>query len=212
MKLEVAKRNTEEGLESLRSKKLVPAICYGPDIDPISIQIPYGEVVSLLHKAGSSTIIDLEVAGEGAHEVLIKDIQRHPVTEDILHIDFYAIKRGEEIEIDVPLEFVGQSKAAQAGGVLTYVMYELPVRCRPRNLPEKIEIDLSLLAELGQAITVADIHPGEGVTILSEPEEAIAIVSEAKEEVEEEDTSAEDIAEVLAGDEGEESEESAKGE
>lgn len=205
MKLEAAKRDTKQSLDTLRENLLVPAICYGPDLEPLAIEIPYGETVSLLHDAGSSTIIDLEVGGE-AHEVLIKDIQRHPVTEDILHVDFYAIKRGEEIEINVPLEFVGESKAANAGGVLTYVMHELPVKCRPRNLPEQIEIDISLLEELGQSITVSDLELGDDIVIMAEAEDAIATVAEAREE-EEEDTSAEDMAEVLAGDTEEENEE-----
>ena len=207
MKLEVAKRDTTTKLDALRADKLVPAVCYGPELEALPIQIEYGEAVALLREAGSSTIIDLEVAGDEGHEVLIKDVQRHPVTEEVLHIDFYAIKRGEEIEINVPLEFVGESAAARAGGVLSYIVYELPVRCRPRNLPEHITIDLSLLEEIGQSITVADLKLGEDVSITADPEETIAIVSEAKEEEEEEDTSAEEIAEVLADDSAEESSE-----
>jgi large subunit ribosomal protein L25 len=208
MKLEAVRRKPEQSTDTLRSNKLVPAICYGPDLEEtIAIEIPYGKAASLLHEAGSSTIIDLEVSGEDAHEVLIKDIQRHPVTEDIFHIDFYAIKRGEEIEINVPLEFVGESKAADKGAVMTYVLYELPVRCRPRSLPEQIEIDLSLLEEVNQSITVADLNLGDDITIMAEADETIVTAAEAREEEEEDDTSADDIAEVLKGEGDAESEE-----
>lgn len=198
MKLQASKRDTQESVESLRQAGNIPAVCYGPDVESTLATISDSDFTQLIRTASSSTIVDLDIDGE-EHEVLIKQIDRHPVTEQILHVDFYAIKRGVEMEINVPIVFVGESPAVKQGGVLTEVMHELHVRCRPRSLPEQIEIDLSVLAEVPSHVTVADVTVGEGVTILSNQEDTIVTVSEALEEpTEEEGGSAEDMAEVLA--------------
>jgi len=97
MKLQAQTRTTEEKASVLRAGDMVPAVCYGPDQDALSLSVNGGEFTKLFREAGSSTIIDLELDGE-TYEVLVKDIDRHPVSEDILHIDFYAIKRGEKLQ------------------------------------------------------------------------------------------------------------------
>lgn len=200
MKLEAQKRDTQESLDTIRTGGYIPSVCYGPDMESAAISISQREFIQLTNKASSSTIVDLNIDGE-EHEVLIKQIDRHPVTEHVLHVDFYAIKRGAEMEISIPIEFVGESPAAKDGAVVTEVMYELPVVCRPRDLVDYIEIDLSALTEVGSHITVADITLPEGITATTEPDETIAIASapvEEPEEDEEEGGSAEDMAEVLA--------------
>lgn len=205
MKLEAQKRDTQESLSTIRQGGFIPAVCYGPDVESTAISINERDFIKLTNQASSSTIVDLDINGE-EHEVLIKQIDRHPVTEHVLHVDFYAIKRGAEMEINIPLEFVGEAPASKEGAVITEVMYELPVTCRPRSLVDYIEIDLSALTEIGSHITVADITLPEGITATAEPDETIALASapvEEPEEDEEEGGSAEDMAEVLA-DKGEE--------
>ena len=196
MKLQASKRDTNDSLRSVRESGNIPAVCYGPDVESTTISVQEGEFIQLNRAASSSTIVDLDIDGEN-HEVLIKQIDREPVSEQILHVDFYAIKRGVEMEINVPIVFVGESAGAKQGGVLTEVMHELSVRCRPRNLPEQVEVDLSLLDTVGSTITVADVNLGEDVTVLNAPEDAIATVTEVSEEPEGEGD-AEAMAEVLA--------------
>ena len=211
MKLEAQKRDADISVTTVREGGSIPAVCYGPDMESTAISINEREFIQLTHKASSSTIVDLDIEGE-AHEVLIKEIDRHPVSENILHVDFYAIKRGAEMEINIPLEFVGEAPAAAEGAVITEVMYELPVSCRPRNLVDYIEVDLSALTEIGSHITVADITIPEGITPTVDMEDTIALASAPVEETEEDEEggSAEEMAEVLAdsSEEGEEEEQS----
>ena len=209
MKLEAQKRDINQNLDTLRVDAKLPAVCYGPDVESTSIVLDYKTFMMLTREAGSSTIIDLSIDGE-EHEVLIKQIDRDPLSDAMIHVDFYAIKRGAEIEIAVPVHFIGESPAAKADAVINEIIHEINVRCRPRVLPSHIDIDLALLTEIGSTITVGDLQLAEGITILNAPEDAIAAVNAAVEEVEEVDDAAE-LADVLA-DKTEDGEEGGEGE
>lgn len=185
MKLQAQKRATEEKASVIRKAGMIPAVCYGPDQEAVTVAIDSREFIKTYREAGNSTIIDLEADGE-SYEVLVKDIDYHPVTDEILHIDFYAIKRGEEMQLSVSLVFVGESQADKDGGILNEILHELEVRCLPRNIPSEIEVDLSTLTEAGMAITVGDLQLGEGVVATAESTDVVVSVSEASEEVEEE--------------------------
>lgn len=195
MKLQATKRDADTKLALVRGEGSIPAVCYGPDVESIAIAIHEREFTKMARDISTATIIDLDIEGE-EHEVLVKQIDREPVSEDIQHVDFYAIKRGVEMEIEVPIVFVGESRAAKSGGVLNEVLHELQIRCRPRDLVEQVEIDLSLLEEVGSSITVADVRLREGITVLNGAEETIVSVNAVVEEVE--GGSVEDMAEVLA--------------
>jgi len=196
MKLEAQKRNASANLAELRHAGMAPAVCYGPDMDEaIAISVDVRTFVKTYREAGTVSILDLSIDGE-EHEVLIKDIERHPVSEDVLHVDFYAIKRGVEMDIAVPVELVGESPAVKSGAVLNQAMYELNVRCRPRAIPSNVEADISVLTEAGQGITVAELQLPEGVVATDAPEQSVVSVAEAKTEAEGGDAGA--MAEVLA--------------
>ncbi len=206
IELQVEKRDTNLKADRLRAQGLVPAIVYGPVDEPVAVQFPINAFLRVWHEAGESTIIDLKGLDEDK-EVLIKEVQMHPVKDLPVHVDFYAIERGKTLTLTVPLEFKGEAPAEKLGGITVKVMHELEVECRPRNIPQHLTVDLSLLENLDSVIKVSDVAVPEGVEILTDKDEVVVSVSEQQEEPEETVEDAE-VTEVEAQtQEGEKSEE-----
>lgn len=184
--------------KGLRTKGLIPANVY-KDAKALNIQIKSDDLDEVLHtKAGENVIITLKISGEGNIKdktVLIKEIQRDPVRDNILHVDFNEISLTEALKINVPLSARGEPVGVKAdGGTLEHVMWELHVECLPTAIPEKIEVDVSGL-KIGDAIFVKNIVPPEGVKVLNDPELIAIIVKPPKVEVPKEEIAAEGAAE-----------------
>ena len=176
MKLQAHKRDGK-----VSDASMVPGVCYGPETESISFAIDRALMEKTYRDLGMATIIELDIEGE-SHDVLIKEIQRHPVRENILHVDMYAIKRGVEMEIAVPLEFLNEedTPALKAGGVLVKVLHEVEVKCKPRHIPSHLDVDLAKIKEIGQSLHLSDIELGEGVAFVSEDDEVVATVTEVR--------------------------------
>ena len=127
---------------------------------------------------------------------LIHEVDRDPLTNLPRHVDFYAVTKGEKVEVAIPLVFVGESSAVEAGANLVKVLYELEVEADPMNLPPHIEVDVSVLAALGDRIQAKDLPLPKGVTLMSEPEDVVALVQEVVEEKVEEVAAPADIASI----------------
>ncbi|WP_028840631.1 50S ribosomal protein L25/general stress protein Ctc [Thermodesulfobacterium hveragerdense] len=175
----------KECAKKLRKQGLIPAIVYGHNFDPVPISVKANELESILHKyKGETLLFNLEVQnGENQKiQAILKDYQLHPVTDKIIHLDFVAIKEGETVSIDVPLEFVGRPVGLTKGGVIEIFMHDLTVECLPSNIPDKIQVEISNL-DLGDVLHVKDIRVPEGVKVLDNPEDTvITIVAEGGEE------------------------------
>ncbi len=177
-----------------KSKRLleagyVPGVIYGHVDSAIPIQVARRDLREVIRKAGFSRLITLRIRGEdNPHLVLLKDIQRDPITLKIRHVDFYKVAAEEKITAEVPLVFRGESPAVASGiGVLLYSMETLEVECLPKDLPPEIEVDLSVLKEVDDAILVRDLKLPPGVTPVASPdEEVVRVVRAGEEEVEEE--------------------------
>jgi len=186
----------KETAKKLRRQGLVPAIIYGPHFDPLPIAVKFSELESILHKyKGETLLFNLEINNGQTSKVqaILKEYQIHPVTDKIIHLDFLAIKEGETITLDIPLEFIGRPVGLTRGGVLEILMHELTIECLPANIPDKIQVDISNL-DVGDVLHVKDIQVPEGVKVVDDPEETVVtIVAEeagaAEEEAEEETTS-----------------------
>ena len=185
MKLEVTVRDAKTGLDKVRAGGMIPAVVYGDD-ETVVISIPRSGFITLFKEVGESALFELTGLPNEDKIVLVKDIQRHPVSEEILHIDLYATTKGEAIEATVPLEFVGASEAEKAGAHVIKVMREITVESLPQNLPHEIVVDMTLVNVTGDTITVADLQVPEGVTLLADMHDAVVTSSEAQEIVEEE--------------------------
>ncbi len=163
----------------------IPAVVYGPKIETAPISISQKDFQKMWKSAGESTVVTLE-GSTGNQDVLIHEIVRHPVTEAIIHVDFYAVDQNKAVEIDVPIEFIGVSPAVKdLGGILMKVAHEIGIAALPKDLPHGIEVDISSLVDFDAQIKASDIKLPPGVTLTVDPDEVIALVAEAKEEVEE---------------------------
>lgn len=184
-------------VSQLRRQGLVPVIVYGPKAKPVNLQIPYRPLQVALMKAGGTSLIDLKVDGK-THTVLARAVQRDILRGDILHVDFFAVDLTAKISIDVPLHFVNESPAVAARkGILITGPAMLTIETLPSHLLSQIEIDLSGLEEVGDAIHVRDLKLDADITILNDPDEMIARVSQTSAARSAEDEAAE--AEASAG-------------
>jgi large subunit ribosomal protein L25 len=157
-------------VKQLRAQGLIPAVLYGPDTAPQAIQTEERPLVTALRQAGSTSLIDLTVDGEPeAYVVLARHVQRNPLTGRLLHADFYQVRLTEKVRTSPRLEFVGESPAVKEGtGVMIFAMTEVEVECLPTDLVNSIEVDLSVLEDLGDSIQVGDLPIPSGVTILAD--------------------------------------------
>ena len=181
--LKVEKRDPKSSLSEVRKAGKMPAVFYGKKEASTSIMISYSDFEKTLKEAGESTIINLN--GDGIDvDVLIHEIDNDPVTDKPRHADFYAIEKGKKIEIDVPLEFVGVAPAVKTlGGVLVKVMHEIKIEALPKDLPQKIEVDISSLNTFEDVIIAKDLKLPNGVEIKENQEEVVVSVYEPKDEV-----------------------------
>lgn len=177
-------RDTTQTNNALRKSNLVPCIVYGNETDNVQIMCDYNTLFKVYAKAGESTVIDLEVNGKTL-PVLIHAIDFDPVSDRIIHVDFYAVNLKKAIEANVPLHFVGVSPAVKdEGGVLVTIRDHVTVECLPRDLPHAIDVDISAMVEFDVALHVSDIIVPKGVTILDEPDTGIATVQQPRSAVE----------------------------
>lgn len=153
----------------LRKKEgLVPAIVYGAGKEPAPITLAHNKVVNALeHEGFYSHILTLTI-DEQPEQVVLKALQRHPYKKQILHLDFQRIRADEELNMHIPVHFIGETTAAglRNGGVLTHHMTEIEIRCLPADLPECIEIEVSHL-DIGQAVHLNEIKLPKGVEIVA---------------------------------------------
>lgn len=186
LKLTVTPRTeTGKAVSKLREKGFIPAVLYGREVEPMALSINYLDFSRAYKAAGESTLIEITPEGKKPVNVLVHDVAVHPLTGRFLHIDFYQVNMKEEIETDVPLEFVGESAAVKAlSGVLVRSLEEVKVKCLPNNLPHALEVDLSKLATFDDAIKIADIKLPEGVQMLDDLETIVATVAAPRSEAE----------------------------
>jgi len=170
----------------LRRQGLTPANLYGRNVESTALQVDTTQLKHTLAKAGKSSLVALKVdSAKRPKMVIIRDIQREPLTGGLLHVDLYQVKMEERIKIEVSLLFVGEAPAIRdRGGILVQNMTSVEVECLPANMPHNIEVDLSVLTELDQAVHVKDLSIDEGVTILTDPEQSIVQIARSKVEVE----------------------------
>jgi len=147
---------TGRKVKQLRNKGLTPATIYGHNFPPLSISVSTMELNKLYSHVGESTLVEI-ILGDSIFPVLFKNPQYHPVSSDLIHIDCHKVNLKEKIIATVPLEFIRESMSVKNGNILMTVIDEIEVEALPANLPEKIIVDISVLADIDAQITVADL-------------------------------------------------------
>ncbi|PTL82745.1 50S ribosomal protein L25/general stress protein Ctc [Vitiosangium sp. GDMCC 1.1324] len=161
----------------LRSQGLVPAVVYGKHLEkPLSIAVDpkaVRQAINTPHKL--NTLITLKGVG-AEQQVLFKDYQQEPVTREILHVDFIAVREDDQVKVNVPLVLTGRAEGVAEGGLLTQARRELEVYAKPRAIPEKIEVDVTPL-KIAMALHINDVKLPEGVVVKTNVNYTIAVVS-----------------------------------
>ena len=198
LKAQVRTLTGKKVAKDLRNQGVVPANVYKGSNGAVSLQVVKRELRDVLStKAGENVIITLKISGDtgGAavkdRTVQIKEIQREPIMDEILHVDFNEISLTEMLKVNVPLASKGEPVGVKVeGGVLEHIMWELQVECLPTDIPEKIDVDISSM-KIGDSIFVKNITVPEGVKILNDGELIVMSVKAKKVEAPKEEVAVE---------------------
>jgi len=194
--------------KKLRSSGRIPIIYYGKDLNK-SYSLEEREFRQLMRNSGGTASLFRLKSGDGEDELaLIKEMQRHPLTDAILHIDFIQVTRGQELQTKVPLEIMGEAVGVKmTGGILEVNTNEVEVRCRPSALPASIEIDVTDL-DLGDNLQVKDLPEIDGVSFPGDPLQVlVACVASASGRASAEDEGHDDETDIAEGEESDASSE-----
>src|SRR3954471_6231853 len=186
---------------SLRARGQIPAVIYGHDRKPQSLALNARDLDKMLgHIQAESTVIEVTVDGQTS-KTLIREIQRHPIKRQILHVDFQALVAGEKVVVSIPIVLNGIPEGVRLeGGVLDQTLRELEIEVDPSNIPDHVELDVTNMV-IGDSLHVSDIKLPEGVEVQDDPETSVAVLAAPRAVIEE--TAAPEAAEGAEGAVGE---------
>lgn len=190
------RENTGKGsARKFRAQGLIPGEFYSSHEGNYHILLNQKEFETLLPEARGLVSLKIEGAKK-SFPCVIKDIQREPVKENILHVDFQGVKRGEKLTVKVPVVLVGTAEGVKAGGILEHMIRELEVECLPKDIPDKLEIDITEF-KIGDALHVKDLEFGN-IRIMDDPEETILLIEHSRvaRELPEEAAEEEEVEEI----------------
>ncbi|MDD5291497.1 MAG: 50S ribosomal protein L25 [Patescibacteria group bacterium] len=187
IKLEAISRTKENGKPNkIRSQNFIPAVLYGPSTESRNLKIKKIDFEKIFAQAGESSLIDLTISGEAPAKVLIKEVQKDPIKDAIIHVDLYQVDMNKEITTEIPLHFIGESEAVkELGAVLVKNIDSVEVECLPGDLVNHIDVDLSVLKNFHDAIKTNDLNLPAGMKLVNETNDIVVNVIEPKVEVEE---------------------------
>ena len=189
-----------------RAAGKVPAVIYRGGETPVAITIDSHELTHIFQKSGNPNLV-LDIAvGEDHHMAIVKDSQKHPISRNLLHVDFYKVDPELEVVVEVPVKPLGTAAGFQLGGMLITNRYTVTIRCRPADIPALLEVDITDM-QIGDVVCVSEITVPEGCTaVFKHDYNLLSLVGRrvALEEDALEDAEGEEGAEVEASAESEE--------
>lgn len=163
-------------VKRLREQDIIPAEVYG-NADNVSVQIDRRILRKTLKEAGNTQVITLTVGQEKSIPVMARNIQYDSITQSVIHVDFYAVDMKSTVTVSVPVEVIGKSPLIDTeGGVLTTGINTLEIEALPDNIPESVQVDVSILTSFADSILVGDLNLGDGIIIHSSPNSMLASV------------------------------------
>ena len=190
-------------LRSLRKDGTLPLHVYGPDIESISLQSETNKVIKVLQEAGRTTPVKIINDSGEEHITLVRNVDQHPATGEIQHVDFMRVDENVELEVEVPVVLIGEAPGIRGGaGTVTQSIYSLSVLSKPLSVPSEIQVDVSVLVDLESSIKRGELKLPDGVVLVGDPEISVAWIQPPR--VQEEITP--------IGEEGEEGAEGEEGE
>ncbi|MCT4593621.1 MAG: 50S ribosomal protein L25 [Anaeromicrobium sp.] len=182
----------------MRMEGRIPGVVYGHDIENSVVELDKRDLDTLIKSYGSNALIDLHTEGS-QNLVMIKEVQRDIVSNHIIHIDFQKISYDTPIHTMVPIRLVGKGKVESSEGVVQQQISQVEVECLPQNIPDSIDVDVSIL-KLGNPLKIADVELAQEISIMNNGEDVIAALIKADKKMEESEVEQLDIAaEVLFG-------------
>jgi large subunit ribosomal protein L25 len=191
-----------KSVKTLRRQGILPAVVYGHEVQTRNIAVQQHEFNQTYRRAGESTLVDLVVDQGAPVKVIIQDVRRHPVTGDILHVDFHQVRMSEKIHAEIPLSFIGESVAVkELGGVLVKNVDHVEVEALPGDLLREIAVDISPMKTFEDIIHIRDLKLPTGITVLDQPDEVICLVTppRSQQELEELEAKVEEKVEEVEG-------------
>jgi large subunit ribosomal protein L25 len=163
----------------LRRQGITPVHLFGHGIDSLALQCDTGELETVLARAGHTGLVSIKLDHEKkSRSVVVREFDRDWRKGQLLHVDFYQVRMGEKIRLEVPISLVGEAPALKSkDNMLAHELGTLTVECLPARIPDSIEVDVSSLTEPGEAIRIKDIPLVEDVTVLNDPELVVAKIS-----------------------------------
>ena len=175
-------RDPKTKLSAIRAEGFVPGVYYGHKEASTPCVFPLVAFKKVWKSAGESTVVTLEMP-KGKISALIHEVQVDPIKGQPIHVDFYALEKGQEVSVNIPLEFTGVSTAVKdLGGSLVKVLHEVEVKGQPENLPHNFVIDISALEALDSQILAGSIVLPKGITLVTQGTDVVAAIAVAKEE------------------------------
>lgn len=173
-----ATRRTESGKgpsNRLRRAGQIPAIAYGKDLASLQVAIAPKELLKVLGSDhGKNSVVELDIEGGDRLTVMVRDYAYHPISRQLTHADFLAVKLDEPVEVSVPLRAVGKAKGLVLGGIVQQIFRTIAVRCLPEQIPSVVEVDITEL-DMGESLKASDLKLVEGVKVLLPAEQTIIV-------------------------------------
>lgn len=174
IKLALKKRDASVKAKKLRLQSLVPGVIYGHGTENKNVMADYNSFHKAFRAAGESTLLDLEIEGDGTVKALVKDWQVDPLSNRYTHVDFYQVNLKEKLKTEIALNFIGESPAVkEQGGSIVKTLDSVLVECLPTDLVHSIDVDVSVLKSFDDMITVKDLAVPAGIEILENADEVI---------------------------------------
>jgi len=196
--LECIKReiSTKGSLNGLRKQEMVPGIIYGKGVSPMPVAFKQADLTRIFRTRGTGGLYKLSIQGEESAMALLRDVQRKPMSGEIIHVDFMQVRMTENITALVPVVVIGDEELVKQGAILQAGLKEIEVECLPGNLPDSLHLDVSGRS-MGDTVLAQDLEHLSGVKILADPDTVVLVISHPAREVD----VAEEPAEETAGEE-----------